>query len=111
MEIPGKSQILKDQEYGNQILFVNLDKEDSNKNIELLFHVRRIEKDAYVEPQTVPEKYLEPNRLVPLNEDFKSIAEKVVKGKNGDLVRARALYDYVIDNMSYIRNGRGLGAG
>ncbi len=111
MEIPGKSQILKDQEYGNQVLFVNLDKKDSNKNIELLFHVRRIEKDAYVEPQTASEKYLEPNRLVPLNEDFKSIAEKVVKGKNGDLVRARALYDYVIDNMSYIRNGEGWGNG
>ena len=111
MEIPGKSQILKDQEYGNQFLFVNLDKEDSNNNVELLFHVRRIEKDAYVEPQTAPEKYLEPNRLVPLNEDFKSIAEKVVKGKNGDLVRARALYDYVIDNMSYIRNGEGWGQG
>jgi transglutaminase-like putative cysteine protease len=111
MEIPGKSQILKDQEYGNRILFVNLDKEDSKKNIELLFHVRRIEKDAYVEPQTDLKKYLEPNRLVPLNEDFKSIADKVVKGKNGDLVRARALYDYVIDNMQYIRNGEGWGKG
>ena len=111
MEIPGKSQILKDQEYGNQILFVNLGKEDSKKNIELLFHVRRVEKDAYAEPLPVPEKYLKPDRLVPLNEDFKSIAEKIVKGKNGDLVRARALYDHVIDNMSYIRNGEGWGQG
>lgn len=111
MEVPGNSQILKEQEYGNRILFVNLDKEDSNKNVELLFHVRRVEKNAYVEPQTVPEKYLKPDRLVPLNEDFKRIAEKIVKGKNGDLVRARALYDYVIDNMSYIRNGEGWGEG
>ena len=109
MEIPGKRQILKDQKYGNQVLLVNLDREDSKKNVELLFHVRRIEKDAYAEPQSAPEEYLRPNRLVPLNEDFKSIAEKVVKGKNGDLVRARALYDYVIDNMQYIRNGDGLG--
>ena len=111
MEVPGKSQILKDQEYGNRILFVNLGKEDSKKNIELLFHVRRVEKDAYAEPLPVPEKYLKPDRLVPLNEDFKSIAENVVKGKNGDLVRARALYDYVIDNMRYIRNGEGWGQG
>ena len=111
MEIPGKSQILKEQKYGNRILFVNLDKEDSNKNVELLFHVRRIEKGAYAEPQTVPEEYLKPNRLVPLNENFKSIAEEIVKGKNGDLVRARALYDHVIDNMSYIRNGEGWGQG
>jgi len=111
MEIPGKSQILKDQKYGNRILFVNLDREDSNKNVELLFHVRRIEKDAYAEPQTASEEYLKPNRLVPLNENFKTIAEEVVKGKNGDLVRARALYDYVIDNMQYIRNGEGWGQG
>ena len=111
MEIPGKRQILKDQKYGNQILLVNLDQEDSRKNVELLFHVRRIEKDAYAEPLPAPEKYLNPDRLVPLNEDFKSIAEKVVEGKNGDLVRARALYDYVIDNMRYIRNGEGWGQG
>ena len=111
MEIPGRRQILKDQKYGNQIILVNLDQEDSKKNVELLFHVRRIEKHAYAEPLPVPEKYLNPDRLVPLNEDFKSIAEKVVKGKNGDLVRARALYDYVIDNMSYIRNGEGWGQG
>lgn len=111
MEIPGKRQILKDQKYGNQILLVDLGPEDSKKNVELLFHVRRIEKDAYAEPQSDPKEYLKPNRLVPLNEDFKSIAEKVVKGKNGDLVRARALYDYVIDNMQYIRNGEGWGNG
>jgi transglutaminase-like putative cysteine protease len=111
MEIPGKRQILKDQKYGNQILLVNLDQEDSRKNVKLLFHVRRIEKDAYAEPLSAPEEYLRPDRLVPLNEDFKSIAEKVVEGKNGDLVRARALYDYVIDNMQYIRNGEGWGQG
>ena len=111
MEIPGKRQILKDKKYGNQILLVDLGPEDSKKNVELLFHVRRIEKDAYAEPQSDPKEYLKPNRLVPLNEDFKSIAEKVVKGKNGDLVRARALYDYVIDNMQYIRNGEGWGNG
>ncbi|MFQ5786561.1 MAG: transglutaminase-like domain-containing protein [Thermodesulfobacteriota bacterium] len=111
MEVPGKRQILKDKKYGNQVLLVDLDREDSRKNVELLFHVRRIEKDAYAEPLSDPDEYLKPNRLVPLNDDFKSIAEKVVKGKNGDLVRARALYDYVIDNMRYIRNGEGWGNG
>jgi transglutaminase-like putative cysteine protease len=111
IEIPGRRQILKDQKYGNQVLLVNLGQADSKKNVELLFHVRRIEKDAYAEPLPDPEKYLNPDRLVPLNDNFKSIAEEIVKGKNGDLVRARALYDHVIDNMSYIRNGEGWGQG
>lgn len=111
MEIPGKRQILRDQKNGNQILLVNLDHEDSKKNVEIVFHVQRIEKDAYDEPLPNPEKYLNPDRLVPLNEDFKSIAGKVVDGKVGDLVRARALYDHVIDSMRYIRNGKGWGEG
>jgi hypothetical protein len=111
MEIPGKRQILRDQKNGNQILLVNLDHEDSKKNVEIVFHVRRIEKDAYDEPLPNPEKYLNQDRLVPLNEDFKSIAGKVVDGKDGDLVRARALYDHVIDSMRYIRNGKGWGDG
>lgn len=111
MEIPGKRQILRDQKNGNQILLVNLDHEDSKKNVEIVFHVQRIEKDAYDEPLPNPEKYLNPDRLVPLNEDFKSIAGKVVEGKAGDLVCARALYDHVIDSMRYIRNGKGWGEG
>ena len=56
-------------------------------------------------------KYLNPELLVPGNENFRQIAEEVVKGKRGDLVRARALYDHVIDRMRYIKYGDGWGKG
>jgi transglutaminase-like putative cysteine protease len=49
--------------------------------------------------------------LVPINEDFRSIAAGVVQGKKGDLVRARALYDHVIDRMRYMKFGDGWGKG
>ena len=48
---------------------------------------------------------------MPINENFRRIAEEVVKGKTGDLVRARALYDHVIDRMRYIKYGEGWGKG
>jgi hypothetical protein len=39
------------------------------------------------------------------------IAEKAVEGRQGDLMRARALYDYVIDQMRYMKFGEGWGQG
>ena len=48
---------------------------------------------------------------MPADDRFRSIAEEVVKGKKGDLVRARAIYDHVIDRMRYIKYGDGWGKG
>ena len=48
---------------------------------------------------------------MPASEDFAKIAAEVLAGKKGDLVRARALYDHVIDRMRYMKYGDGLGPG
>jgi len=105
---PGKQRILKEQEYGNKILFLEFGSEDSGKTIEIRYQVKRQEKAAYAAPMPNQQKYLNPDRLVPTNEDFRRIAEQ---GKKGDLVRARALYDHVIDRMRYIKYGDGWGKG
>jgi len=49
--------------------------------------------------------------LIPTNLLFKNAGEKIIKNLKGDLVRARALYDYVIDQMQYIKFGKGWGKG
>ncbi len=111
IEAPGQQQILQDGEYGNKVLFLTLGPQDSGKTVELRYNVQRLEKGVYEEQTPLPAKYLKPERLVPDNETFRSIAEKVVKGKKGDLVRARALYDHVIDRMRYMKFGSGWGKG
>jgi hypothetical protein len=111
IEAPGQRKILRDREYGNSVLFLALGPEDSGKTIEMLFQIRRLEKGVYEAQMPGPGQYLEPERLVPANETFRSIAEKVVEGKKGDLVRARALYDHVIDRMRYMKFGTGWGKG
>jgi transglutaminase-like putative cysteine protease len=108
---PGQSKVLNEHEYGNKVLLLKLAPGDSKKNVELLFHVKRIEKNAYAEKSQTQERYLKSDRLIPLNNKFKNIAKKVVEGKEGELVQARALYDHVIDRMRYIRNGKGWGKG
>jgi hypothetical protein len=111
IEIPGKHQILTDEKFGNQILFVELGPEDSGKTMILHFNVVRQEKTVHVDA-TSPELFLTPEQLVPNNDKFKSIAEEALVDKNGgDLVRARALYDHTIDRMKYAKFGSGWGNG
>jgi hypothetical protein len=111
IKAPGKQKILKEHEYGNRVLFLKLGPEDSGKTIEIRFKVRRYEKGVYEAQTSFPRQYLEAERLVPSDERFHSIAEEVVEGKNGDLVRARAIYDHVIDRMRYMKYGTGWGKG
>jgi transglutaminase-like putative cysteine protease len=108
---PGKRSILTEQEYGNKVLFLELGPEDSGKTVEIRYQVKRKEKAAYAPPKFDQGKYLNPDNMVPKNEDFRRIAEEVVKGKKGDLMRARALYDHVIDRLRYMKYGTGWGKG
>ena len=108
---PGKQNILTEPQNGNKVLFLELGPEDSGKKVEIRYQVQRLEKAAYAAPTPDQGKYLTPERLVPINENFRQIAEQVVQGKSGDLVRARALYDHVIDRMRYIKYGDGWGKG
>jgi transglutaminase-like putative cysteine protease len=108
---PGKHSTLQELQYGNKVLFLELGPEDSGKKVEIRYQVARREKAAYAAPTPDQRKFLAPERLVPINENFRQIAHEVVKGKTGDLVRARALYDHVIDRMRYIKYGDGWGKG
>ena len=73
----------------DKVLFLELGPEDSGKKVEIRYQVQRLEKAAYAAPMPDQGKYLKAERLVPTNEHFCQIAEKVVQGKTGDLVRAR----------------------
>jgi transglutaminase-like putative cysteine protease len=111
IKAPGQHEILQEREHGNSVLFLTLGLKDSGKTIEIRSNIRRLEKAVYTSQTPTPEQYLEPERLVPANDTFRNIAEKVVQGKKGDLVRARALYDHVIDRMRYMKYGSGWGKG
>jgi transglutaminase-like putative cysteine protease len=111
IKAPGKQKMLQEHEHGNRVLFLKLSPEDSGKTVEIKFKVRRLEKGVYEDQKTIPGQFLEAEQLVPADERFRKIAEEVVEGKNGDLVRARAIYDHVIDRMRYMKYGSGWGKG
>ena len=111
IDTPGRREIVRDPVYGNKAFFMRLGPEDSGERLTIRFSVQRKEKSAYAADEPDPDRYLTPDRLVPKDERFDSIVEEVLEGKKGDLVRARAIYDHVIDRMRYIKFGSGWGRG
>lgn len=104
---PGKQKMLEEKEYDNSILYLELRPGDSRKKIEVVYEVVRLEKGSYKAQMPIDKKYLEANLLMPVGGRFTEIATQTIKGKekDGHLVQARALYDYIIDNMRYMKYG------
>jgi transglutaminase-like putative cysteine protease len=102
---------IQDRDYGNQILLFSPGPQDSGKAIEVKYTVRRLEKPSYSTDEPDPVRHLKPERLVPLNETFRSIAAAATLGQTGDYERGRALYDHVLARMKYDKTGSGWGRG
>lgn len=109
--VPGASKTLEEQTHGNRILLLELGPKDSGKSIEIVYDVARAETGAYLGDAHEAARHLAPERLTPENEQLKAEALKATAGKEGDLMRARALYDYVKDAMRYMKFGEGWGRG
>ena len=111
VNIPMKWEKVHDRDYGNDICVLYPQASDSGKTIELRYRVVRKEKGAYRATDTEAARYLRPEKLVPVNETFKTLAEKAAAGKTDDLDRAKTLYDHVISRMRYDKSGTGWGRG
>lgn len=88
--------------------------------VTIRFRVRRIEESADLEKAQakvsepiggVFSSYLGPNRLVPIDGQIKLVSSKVSDAGGSSYDQARAIYDFVIANMSYDKSGKGWGRG
>ncbi len=111
MRLAGKERRLKDRAHGNEVLLLELGPGDGKKVLELRYAVKRREKGPYAAPRPLAGHYLGSDSKVPLNAEFAKTVAEVLAGKRGELVRARALYDHVIDRMRYMKYGEGWGQG
>lgn len=111
IKAPGKHTMLDDEEHANKILMLDLTPEDSGGAVHMRFAVTRVEKAPYAEALESPDRYLKPDLLVPATKEMRELGQKAIKGKKTDLIRGRALYDHVMDRMSYKKVGEGWGKG
>lgn len=107
IEAPVSHQVLEEKGYGNFIFYMELLPEHSGEQLELVYDVQRQEKTPY-EEEAFPTKYLNASLLMPVGDRFQILADSIIGSKRNDgtIMQARALYDYIIDNMKYIKAGK-----
>lgn len=107
---PFKETLITDKEYGNKVLFLKPKQsvqDESTSEIVLSFRAKRKEcslSSAPGYPYRTLSRFLKADRLVPVNGEIKKIAKKITQGKSGDLEKVRAIYDYVIDELTYAKD-------
>ena len=113
----------KDPQYGNEYLYVQVPASKVGKpaDVKITFDVTRREHRVALEPRPaaasshVPtadlQRYLEPDRLIPLNGVIAELSAQQTKGLQDPLAKARAIYNYVIATMRYDKSGTGWGNG
>jgi transglutaminase-like putative cysteine protease len=71
-----------------------------------------VRKASYIPPDTsLLQRYLQPDKLVPLNGAIAELAKQQTAGAATPLEKARKIYDYVVSTMHYDKSGEGWGRG
>jgi transglutaminase-like putative cysteine protease len=112
-----------DLEYGNSVLYAEIGKAQAPVTITLTYRVTRkqysrgslsdlmrFNREDDPAPEAVS-RFLLPDRLVPINDRFRTMAADITRGKNGDVEKAYAIYDYVFHTLRYDKTGEGWGRG
>jgi transglutaminase-like putative cysteine protease len=119
-----KSQITRDPEYGNRMMYLELrNPAQSTASFTLVYEVTRKEfsrgdyaqlerKDS--KPGLVPAsmtRFVEPDQLIPTDGKMKALADQVTGNATGTVAKAKAAYDYLFTTMKYDKSGTGWGRG
>ena len=118
---PQGAEVTSDKIYHNKILHFSLQSPADSFEIKVRYKVKRFEyskkpEDSFTkishpdDPEDLT-KYLQSNRLVTVSPQIKTIAAAVTKGKKTTLEKARAIYDFVFENVSYDKSIPGWGNG
>ncbi len=120
VDAPFETEVRRDPTYGNRLLYLTAERPGPGPiRLAMTFDVRRKERINRPEGPSrggVPnsediERWLRPDRRVPLDERIRELAREVNRGRTTDLDKARAIYDYVLSTMRYDKSGEGWGQG
>lgn len=113
-----KYYITTDNEYGDKILYAEWSYGQKEWKMTYEFTITRKEhitkdflKKELAFSQREFAKFLKPHTLMPLEGKVKETALKITKGKKTNLEKARAIYDWIVENMYRDPNVKGCGMG
>jgi transglutaminase-like putative cysteine protease len=112
-------KIDREPKYGNKIAFWEIENPGAALDVTMRFECTRLEiltnLEALREDGQDPEGsfavFRKEDRLVTIDDEIRSIAARLTQGKSSTLAKARAIYDYVLEKMTYDKNHVGWGRG
>ena len=100
------SGVYTDTIHGTPILYAEWPKDATSRKLTLAFKVTRQEISMPKLPEKEPKwnpvdyaEYLKATSLGPIDGEVKKLAERIIKGKKTVLAKARAIYDWTVENM------------
>lgn len=100
------SAVYSDQTHSTPILYAQWDKRTTSRKLTLSFHVTRNEVKRRDFPKTEAQwdpadyaLYLSATERGPIDGTVKILADQITAGKSGVLAKARAIYDWICENM------------
>jgi len=120
---PVKTTMGQDPEYGNAftVFAPTAEQAAAGFAVTMKFHATRREQKVALDgaishkmisandPQL--QRYLQPDRLVPLNGTIAELAKERTAGDSTQIQKARHIYEYVVSTMRYDKTGEGWGRG
>jgi transglutaminase-like putative cysteine protease len=126
VKAPGKTQMKQDPEYGNRMMYAEMQNSAPAKaefTIEYKVTRREYSRGDFAQlerankdqkPSLVPasmNRLVAPDTLIPTDGKIKTLAVEVTGSQTGTVAKAKAAYDYLFTNMRYDKTGSGWGRG
>jgi transglutaminase-like putative cysteine protease len=119
LEFTPKAQLAAESKYGNQVAYWEIETPASPLEVKMKFvctreeirmDLPRLKTDAK-ESSEASVVFRQPDRLVIVDNEIRKLAAEITAGKTATLEKARAIYDYVLNKMTYDKNHPGWGMG
>ncbi len=113
-----EAKVVRDKVFNTPMLYARWDKSASSRKLSLSFQAGRKEvtrpafpaKEAVWNPEDYA-KYLAPTSLGPIDGKIKKLADEIIQDKTTVLVKAKAIYDWTVENTFRDPATRGCGKG
>jgi len=124
IKAPVKTRMTQDPEYGNRIMYAEIQNSIAGKaefTLEYKVTRREYSRGDYTQLKRVDQnpavvlasmdRLVAPDSLIPTDGRIKVLAGEVTGSQSGSVAKAKAAYDYLFTNMRYDKTGTGWGRG
>ncbi len=112
-------KVAAETKYGNRVAYAEIENPGAAVEITMKFVCTRKEVKTDLEklagdgsdPEGSFPVFRGPDNLVTVDDEIKKLSGDITKGRKDTVDKARAIYDYVLEKMTYDKSGQGWGTG